>query len=389
MIRRLIKHSKNNSLLVFGARGTGKSTLVKEQLLKDLEGEHLYYDLLLPKEEDRFLRDPSLLEREIENQKPTWAVIDEIQKAPKLLNIIHSLIERQMCKFIMTGSSARKLRLSSANLLAGRAFSIRLFPFTSVELGDRFDLEKSLQYGTLPKTIELNDQFEIEEYLRSYVFNYIREEIQIEQLVRKLDPFREFLEIAAQMNGKIINSHKISREVLVSDKTILSYFKIIEETYLGFFLPAFHTSIRKSQLRSPKFYFFDTGVKKTLERSLHSHLTKGTGAYGEAFEHFVICEFYRLNEYTRSDYRMSYFQTSAGGEIDLVLSRPGSPVILIEIKSTDHIDNTEIRKISEYKKEINNSEAYYLSQDKHSYKIDGVTCLHWQQGLSIFFSLLD
>lgn len=387
MIRRLIKYSKNNSLLIFGARGTGKSTLVKKQILKELKGKYLYYDLLLPKEEDRLLRDPSLLEQEIENDKPAWVIIDEIQKVPKLLNVIHSLIEKRKCKFIMTGSSARKLRLSSANLLAGRAFSIRLFPFSSFELGKKFSLKKSLQYGTLPKMTELNETFEIEEYLRSYVFNYIKEEVQVEQLVRKLDPFREFLEIAAQMNGKIINANKISKEVGVSDKTIVSYFKILEETYLGFFLPAFHTSIRKSQLLSPKFYFFDTGVKKALERSLHSQLVKSTGAYGDAFEHFVICEFYRLNEYTRSDFRVSYFQTSAGGEIDLVLSRVGHPVVLVEIKSADHIDNTEVKKIAEYKKEIPKSLAYYLSQDKHSYTIEGVECLYWQEGLRKIFSL--
>ncbi len=372
---------------MFGARGTGKSTLIQQQILPELNQNYLYYDLLNSKEEDRFSRNPERLLQEIEAQNPEWVVIDEIQKVPKLLNAIHIAIEKKQVRFLMSGSSARKLKLQSANLLAGRAFDLRLFPFTHIELEQKFDLEKALNYGTLPKTFHLKDEFELQEYLRSYALNYVKEEIQLEQLLRKLDPFREYLEIAAQMNGQIVNIHRIAKEVGVSDKTVSSYYQILEDTYLGFYLPAFHNSVRKSQKLSPKFYFFDTGVKKALEHTLKFSLAPGTAAYGMAFEHFVICEFFRLNRLCRSDFRLSFIQTTTGGEVDLVLSRPQTKKILIEIKSSKKIDEIEVRKLKAFKDSIKNSEAFYLSQDTHSYKVDGVHCLPWKEGLAKIFDL--
>jgi predicted AAA+ superfamily ATPase len=191
----------------------------------------------------------------------------------------------------LTSSSARKLKRGSANLLAGRAFTYKLFPLTHLELAKQFDLNQALTYGTLPKLLEYEDNNDKVEFLRSYTQTYLREEIQIEQLVRRLNPFRDFLELAAQNNGEILNYTKISRDIGVDHKTVANYYQILEDTLVGFYLPPFHKSVRKRQLESPKFYLFDTGVKRALERSFNIPLNKRSYAYGKAFEHFVILEF--------------------------------------------------------------------------------------------------
>ncbi|MCB0362860.1 MAG: ATP-binding protein, partial [Bdellovibrionales bacterium] len=221
MVRRTQKLSKNNSLFLFGARGTGKTTLLRELYSNT---NPLWIDLLSDKDEDRFGRNPDELSQVLKTGQYNCVVIDEIQKAPKLLDIVHREIEKyKKIQFVLTGSSARKLKRGSANLLAGRAFTYHLFPLTYDELGDQFDLHSVLEFGSLPKLLDFSNSDEKNEFLRSYVKTYLREEIQVEQLIRKLNPFRDFLEIAAQCNGKIINYSKIARDVGVDDKTIQNY----------------------------------------------------------------------------------------------------------------------------------------------------------------------
>ncbi len=402
MIHRLINPSKNTSFFIFGARGTGKSTFVEDQLLPTwgvrLPAEYrtqsewyfdgvLYLDLLNDDLEESISADPELLKRKVEsmNSKPKWIVIDEIQKVPRLLDVVHSMIEKQKIKFILTGSSARKLKKEGANLLGGRAFEYSLMPFTSIELQNGFQLTEALNFGLLPTLLNFTEQEDKIKYLRSYVRTYVKVEIQMEQLVRKLEPFREFLEVAAQMNGKILNFTKIAKEVGVDTKTVQLYYLILEETYLGFRLPCFHHSLRKSQLLTPKFYFFDIGVKRALDQSLHSPVIPGTSFYGETFEHFVILEFYKLNLYLETDYRLSYFSTKEGSEVDLILSR-GREIIFIEIKSSTQVDLVEVNKLNAIAKG-HTKKAYYLSCDPHSQKIENVTCLPWQKGLHEIFKL--
>ncbi len=196
-------------------------------------------------------------------------LLDEIQKVPKLLDEVHRLIEEKTDKiFILTGSSARKLKHGGANLLAGRAFVYHLFTLSCFELKEKFDLEKALHWGTLPKIFSLDGDSEKSEFLRSYADTYLKEEIWNEQVVRKLQPFRRFLEVAAQCNGKIINYANIARDVGVDDKTIKEYFCILEDTMIGFFLEPFRNSFRKRLVEKPKFYFFDTGIVRSLSRRL-------------------------------------------------------------------------------------------------------------------------
>lgn len=377
MIKRLLSPLKSNSFIVLGARGTGKSTLVRERL--GLNG--LYLDFFDEETFDRFLRVPKALEEVCAQKKPEWVIIDEFQRLPKILNSVHRLIENRNQKFALTGSSARKIKRGAANLLAGRAFLNILNPFTSEELGEAFSLEQALHWGTLPKLLHLTSLAERKAYLRSYCLTYIREEIQMEQVVRKLEPFREFLAVAAQHSGKIINFSSIAKDIGVQIPTVQTYFQILEDTYLGFFLPAFHKSIRKSQRESPKFYFFDNGVKKALEQSLDSGLTPGTSAYGEAFESFVIQEIFRMHAYYQKEFRLSFFYTKNGTEIDLILSN-SKISHLIEIKSTKRVNELEVRKLQRASEAFPGKiEKYYLSQDPLERDIEGVHCFHWQSFL--------
>lgn len=395
MFQRLINPSKKNSFFIFGARGTGKSTFVQKQFLLGLNQNSnkavLSLNLLIPEIEDAYIRHPSRLAAEIEGRlketKKLWVFIDEIQKVPKLLDIIHNQIEsHKNVIFILTGSSARKLKRGSANLLAGRAFVYPAFPFTSLELNKHFNLEDALTWGTLPKIYSLENDDDKANYLRSYGLTYLREEIQMEQIVRKLDPFREFLEIAAQCNGRILNLTNIAKDIgSVDHKTVASYFQILEDTLLGFHLPGFSTSVRKAQSKHPKFYFFDCGVKRALERTLDVPLHPKTSAFGDAFEHWVILEIYRLNQYLTKDFRLSYFATR-DTEIDLILSKPKQNLV-IEIKPAAQVDPDKVARFARLASDIPNAQLYWLSLDHSPQTIEGVSCLHWSDGLKKIFQI--
>jgi uncharacterized protein len=378
MIPRLFKPSQSNSFFLLGARGTGKSTLLKEVITPELE-----IDLLLPSHYDPLLRNPEELLAQIRalQNSTGWVVVDEVQKLPGLLDIVHHAIEKYGTKFALTGSSARKLRRGQANLLAGRAYMYHLFPLTHREIGTEFDLTDALSFGTLPKVHTLRDHEERNLFLEAYAHTYLREEIQIEQTVRLLPPFRKFLEIAAQMSGSIINFSRIAREVGVDSKTAQSYFQILEDTLLGFFLPAYHQSLRKTQLRAPRFFLFDNGVKRALEGSLKVTLLPSTSAYGVAFEAFVINELIRLNAYLRRNFKFSFLATQSGGEVDVVIERPGQGVCLVEIKSTTSLREEHVKSLLSYSTSFKNASCYCLSRDPTAKRFGPVLCLPWERGL--------
>lgn len=379
MFSRLINPSKNRSFFLFGARGTGKSTWIDSQWQTP---KSYKIDLLDAEFEDRYSRRPSFLEADLLAlpEKPDWVIIDEVQKVPRLLDQVHRLIENQRLKFALTGSSSRKLRRGGANLLAGRALLNSLHPLTSIELGEHFSLDDVLHWGSLPQIFSLKEMSDKKQYLRTYGFTYLKEEIRAEQVVRKVDPFRSFLEIGAQMSGKMINFKKIARDVGVDTKSIQNYFQILEDTWIGFYLPAFHQSVRKTQRLQPKFYFFDLGIKRALEGALDSKLVPGTYGYGESFEHWVIQEIHRLNDYWQKDFRLSYYQTYGGGEVDLVFSR-GKVINFVEIKSTNSIDELEVRKLIRATTDFKAHRKFYLSLDNHPRQIGDVQCLHWKDFL--------
>ncbi len=384
MVKRLLKPLNTDSFFIFGARGTGKSTFVNEQFLRTQS--FFAIDLLDYDAEEKYSKDPQLLERELEAlpKKIDWVFIDEIQKVPKLLDLVHKLIEKKKQKFILTGSSSRKLKKDGANLLAGRAFINYLFPLSSAELPGK-SVEELMTWGMLPKVIFSNAVEQKLAFLKTYVQVYLKEEIRAEQLVRDLDPFRDFLEVAAQMNGKIINYSKVAKEVGVSDKSIHSYFQILSDTNIGFYLPAFHRSVRKAQKEHPKFYFFDTGVKRQLDRTIESKLVPATVAFGDAFEHFLILEIYKLAAYHNKNWTFSYFQTKEGNEIDLIISLDRRKEILIEIKSTSKIVATDFNYLNSLGKDFNAEKIYVFSLDKTIQKVGQVRCVPWDVGIQELF----
>lgn len=387
MIQRSLKPLKNHSFFLFGPRGSGKSTWLEQNYSKK---DYLWFNLLEPKTEMELKRDPELILKQWEllRQKPQGIIIDEVQKLPQLLDVAHKGIETYKISFILTGSSARKLKRGSANLLAGRAFEFFLHPFSSQELGTQFDLNTALQYGLLPQIYSegLSDNLNKERYLYSYISTYLKEELLVEQVIRNLDPFQKFLEVAAQSNGKLVNFSKTGRDAGVEPKQVERYFPILKDTLIGFFLEPFHRSIRKRQIQRSKFYFFDPGVVRTLTNKVSRPLTPGTYEYGNAFEHFLILEFLKLNDAFEKRFRFSYFQTDESNEIDLIIEKPGGDTILVELKSSHFVDIDEVKKLENYKKDFKNCVAYYLSLDTNERVEHHVRCLHWRSGIKEIFS---
>jgi len=251
-----------------------------------------------------------------------------------LLDEVHKLIEEKGVVFALTGSSARKLKRAGVNLLAGRAVTHRLFPLTSKEIGIDFDLEMALQWGTLPTVVNESSSEEREDYLYSYVDTYLKEEIILEQVVRQIDPFSRFLEVASQSHGEVVSFANIAKDVGISAVSVKNYFDILTDTLIGFFLPVYHRSIRKKQKQTPKFYFYDNGLVRTLRRQVALPLHPDSFEYGKLFESFIINEVLRLDEYSKTRFSLSHLRVSDQDEIDLIVERPGRETLLIEIKST-------------------------------------------------------
>ena len=378
-IPRQLQLPENNSFFLFGARGTGKTTLLKKvPFLSDA----LYINLLDADTEEQYSLRPRLLIEQAEAMKEgDWIIIDEIQKTPKLLDHVHILIEEKKICFALTGSSSRKLRRGGANLLAGRAFSFSLYPFTSQELGDIFNLNEALQWGSLPKITSYTSDIDKRRFLRTYTQTYLKEEILIEQLIRNLTPFRLFLPIAAQMNTQIINYSNIARDTGVDHKTVQNYYQILVDTNLGYFLEPYNRSVRKVQRLSPKFYLFDTGVKRALEKKLNVPLEPRTTEYGDAFESWFICECFRLNHYNELDYSFYYLRTKDDVEVDLIIDRPGNKQLLIEIKSTDRVDERHVKNLHHFKNDFPDSELICVSRVNRPQIINGITVLPWREAL--------
>jgi predicted AAA+ superfamily ATPase len=365
---------------LFGARGVGKTKLIESILPAS---ERIIIDLLDPNEFEIFSLNPNELTARLKKlpEECQWVAIDEVQRVPSLLDIVHQNIEKTSLKFALTGSSARKLKRGGANLLAGRAYTYHLFPFTFEELGSEFELQDALEWGTLPRITAISSAEERKVFLQTYAYTYLREEIQAEQIVRKLEPFRRFLSVVAQSNGAIISYANIARDFGTSDVTVHTYFQILEDTLLGFLLEPYHQSIRKRQRENPKFYLFDTGVQRALSRTLDIPLKPHTYAFGKAFEHLILCEITRLASYLRNDFSFSYLRTKDDAEIDLIIERPGMPIVIVEIKSTERINEDDIAALRRFLPDFPGANALCLSLDPHAKALHGIDCVYWTQGI--------
>jgi len=384
MIARLCNPLLARSFFLFGARGTGKTTLLRELFPLDMAHR---INLLLPSDYDEFALSPETLIARVKAlpRGCKWVVIDEVQKLPRLLDIVHHLIEETDLKFALTGSSARKLKRKGVNLLAGRASVYHLFPFSSQELGSSFSLQDALEWGTLPAVVNSSSREERLEFLQAYVHTYMKEEIAEEQTVRQLEPFRKFLAVASQSNTKLINYKKIAEDVGTSAVTVKTYFSILEDTLLGFLLDPFHESVRKSQRQTPKFYFFDTGIERALNRSRDVPLREGTYAYGSAFETFFINEVVKRRSYLRKAFQLSYLRTKDEAEIDLIVERAPGDRILVEIKSASRIQQSDSRNLNALAKDLKHRRALLVSRDPNPKQFDLVTAVPWEVGLDQIF----
>lgn len=382
MFHRLVNLPKSHSFFLFGARGTGKSKLLEKRFPST---DTIFIDLLEPAVFDELSIYPERLRSKLAPHigKKTWVVIDEVQKAPKILDVVHKEIFEENFNFALTGSSARKLKRGCANLLAGRAFLCNLFPLTFVELADHFSLEPILNYGSLPGVVNLPDAADRRRFLKAYAQTYIKEEIIAEQIVRNLPPFRKFMEIAAQQNSEIINYSNIAKDVLSDPKSISNYYDILEDTLLGFRLQSYHASIRKKQKLASKFYFLDCGVVRTLAGMIDQELVAKSYEYGQVFETFIINEIYRLLTYAERQFQLSYIRVNDDLEIDLIVERHGLPTFLIEIKSTDRVDERHARGLELLGKDFKNSIRLILSRDNEEKKLGETTAIHWRQGIEL------
>jgi predicted AAA+ superfamily ATPase len=384
MFHRLSNLSKRNSFFLFGARGTGKSTLLRDVFRAE---NCLWIDLLEPELEAQLLVQPSRLKELWKTSREPWIVIDEVQKIPKLLEVVHAMIESEGVLFALTGSSARKLRHGQANLLAGRAFSFQLFPLTVSEIGDIFNLENALSFGTMPKILSFTDDRDKELYLKSYANIYLKEEIQAEQLVRNMEPFRKFLPVAAASHLKPLNYAKIARDSGVDPKSVERYFSILEDTLVGFFLDSFHRSVRIRQKTAPKFYFFDTGVQRALSEMLDVKPALRSSYYGELFEAFVVAEIHRRISYSEKQIRMSYLQTPDGLEVDLLLERRGKVTFAIEIKSKKSVTRDDLSSLRKIGKDFPDARRMVLCQeDKARMTEDDIEIRPWLEGIEQILS---
>ena len=342
MIKRLLdeKALTEDSTFLFGARQTGKTTLLLE-LFPDAR----FYDLLESNTFERLQRNPSLLRQDLEMcDSDTLVIIDEVQSLPVLLNEVQWLMVRKGIRFILSGSSARKLKRGGANMLGGRAMQTNLYPLVSAETPD-FDLIKAVNQGMIPRHY-LADADRYWQMLQAYVAVYLREEIKAEALVRNLSTFTRFLEVAALTDGEIVNYSNIAQDCGVDSKTVAGYFSILEETLIGYMIPAFSKVVKRKLRQAPRFYYFDVSIPNYLlgRRSL----TPGSSDFGHAFEHFVIQEIVAYLGYHRMFEALSYWHTYSDYEVDAVL---GDAEVAIEIKSTSEVQSRHLRGLKAFKEE--------------------------------------
>jgi predicted AAA+ superfamily ATPase len=380
MIHRLINLPKQKSFFLFGARGTGKSWLLSQHFSHE---EAFFVDLLDPSLADRLMAYPHEFVDLItpHEGKKKWIVVDEIQKVPKLLDLVHQSISQRKFHFALTGSSARKLKRGAANLLAGRADVFNLYPLTHVELMDAFELDKALSFGSLPEVSLAMADIERQRFLKAYVQTYLKEEIVSEQIVRNLPPFRRFLDVAGQQHTEIIHYTNIAKDIGSDAKTVSNYFDILEDTLLGMRLMAFDRSIRRQQKTAPKFYFFDNGVPRVLTGQIDYRAVEKTPEFGKLFEAWIINEVHRLLTYKEKQFKLSYLRLNDKIEADLIIERARFPLMICEIKATSQVAAHHLSGVCEISKKLGKTRPILISNDPNRKIISGVECMHWRDWL--------
>lgn len=353
----------SKSCFLFGPRQTGKSWIIQNQLRADR-----VYDLLDSETYLRLTQNPARLEAELQPGDKI-VVIDEIQKIPQLLNQVHRIIEKHRVHFLLTGSSARKLRRGGVNLLGGRARSRTLHPFSWVELGEHFKLERALNTGLLP-SIYFSDA--PREDLKSYAGDYLSHEVAAEGIVRNISAFSRFLEVAALCNGKIINYSNIANDAQVPRRTVQEYFQILQDTLLAFEIPAWKSTVKRKPITTSKFYFFDVGIVQYFQHRTHVH--PGSPEYGEAFETYMAHELMTFADYHQID-RLNYWRSQSGYEVDFILEDE----VAVEIKAKRNVTERDLQGLRALQEEKLLKKYLVVSLETQSWTQGGIHVMPWKQ----------
>ena len=361
--------SENNAFFLWGARKIGKTTYLRNEF-----EDALYLDMLKTSVSQKYELNPDLLREEIVANKPELVIIDEIQKVPQLLDEIHWCIENTSTKFILCGSSARKLIRMNANLLGGRAWRYEMFPLTTAEIGEDFDLLRAMNHGLIPQHYFSKNPTR---FLESYVLDYLSHEIKAEATVRKMPAFHRFLEIAAISNSEIINFSNIARDCGVSSVTVKEYFQILQDTLLGFMLPPFRKKIKRTPVESSKFYFFDMGITRALRRMLL--IQEESVEFGHFFEHFILMEIRAAMSYFNRYKSIYFWRTNCGKEVDIII---GEAKWAIEIKTSKQKSVKDFKGLIAFGEEFPNAKLFAITFDDTKRLIDNkITVFPWQEFL--------
>ncbi len=350
MISRNINFIDNNSFFLFGPRGTGKSYLLRKRY-----PDALYLDLL---NSDTFLTlsaSPESLSTYIPESYTGVIIIDEIQKIPSLLDTVHRLIEEKGYRFIMTGSSARKLRKAGVNLLGGRAYLFQMHPLTASELGDSYDFSKALRFGLLPTLYDRDKDVAPEEYLKSYIATYLKEEIAQEGLTRSLPAFSRFLQAASFSQAEVLNISEVARECSVERKVVENYFSILDDLLIAEKIPVFTRKSKRRLIAHSKFYFFDAGVFRAIRPKGPLDLPEQLD--GAALETLVFQELRANIANHNLGYDIYFWRTSDGTEVDFVLYGEHG-FIAIEVKRKRNITNRDLAGLKAFSKDYPNAVKY-------------------------------
>ncbi len=374
----MLKPSYEQSYFLFGPRGVGKSYFVantyKKALLFDLLDSHIY---------TKFMTSPHLLSEYTPSSFKGWIIIDEIQKIPELLDEVHRLIEKRKLKFILTGSSTRKLKSKNVNLLAGRALTEYMYPLTAQELKNDFSLKKSLAYGHLPMAYKTKHP---KKFLSSYIHTYLKEEIQQESLTRSLPNFSRFLSAASFSQGAVLNISNVSRECSVHRKVVESYFSILRDTLLSYELKPFTKKGKRKLIQSVKFYFFDVGVFQTLRP--RGPLDSTLGKEGIALETLVLQEITAQNSYQDFGYEIFYWRTQDHkNEVDFILYGERG-LKAVEVKLSHKVRPQDCKGLLEFLKDYPKATGLLLYTGKKSHVFNDIHIIPVEKFLKRMSSFL-
>jgi predicted AAA+ superfamily ATPase len=354
------------SFFLFGPRGTGKSTW-----LRSLRDKAVWIDLLDPETLRLFQARPERLQERIAAQPAaTDVVIDEVQKVPALLDVVHKLVEgERRLRFILTGSSARKLRRGAANLLAGRLTELHMHPFMASELADAFDLRRALQVGLVPL---IWSAAEPENTLRAYASLYLQEEVQAEALVRNVGAFARFLEAISFSHGSLLNLAEVARECQTGRKTVEGYLEILEDLLLSFRIPVFTRRAKRHLVAHDKFFYFDAGVYRSIRPK--GPLDSPEEIEGMALEGLIAQHLRAWASYRPVPAELFYWRTKSGSEVDFVLY--GADVfVAIEVKRSRNVHHTDLRALKAFKEDYPEASTCLLYRGQEEIRIGDILCL--------------